>query len=148
MKKLFIFVILIIGLAIIFKPNKEYRIRIIANSDFPYDQNIKLKIANELKEYLKTDHSTKDIENYVSSLLKNYNVNYQCKVTIRKEKFNPKVVDGKVIPGGKYQTLVIELGEAKGRNYWSLLYPEYFNISFEEETDVEVGFWLKDLLGG
>ncbi len=144
MKKIFILIVIVIGGIFLFQ-KKELRVRIIANSNTTYDQSIKIKIAEELKDYLKQDRSLDETKEFVNKILKDYNVSYKCNVVIRKEKFSPKKVNDKVIPGGKYKTLVIELGEATGKNYWSLLYPEYFNISFEDETDVEVGFWLEDI---
>ena len=41
-------------------------------------------------------------------------------------------LNGKVIPSGIYDTLLITIGEGEGSNYWSLLYPEFFGITFED----------------
>ena len=42
------------------------------------------------------------------------------------------------------KTLVITLGKGEGDNYWSLLYPEYYGVGFEEVNtgNVTYSFWL------
>lgn len=150
MKKLLTLVVIIVIIFLIIPKDKEMRIRVIANSDSQFDQSIKIMVAQDLKEFLKNTRDVNIIEERVEYLISKYHVNYDAKVTIRKEKFPAKYIDDKVIPGGKYKTLVIELGKAEGKNYWSLLYPEYFNVSFEEVNNGEVEYrsWFVDLIRG
>ena len=151
MKKLvLILVVIFIIILLIPEENKELRIRIIANSDSRFDQDIKLMVAEDMKEFLKNNQDVNIIEKRVEYLISKYNVGYSVKVEMRKEKFPAKTLNDDVIPGGSYKALVIELGKAEGKNYWSLLYPEYFNVSFEDlnSQDVEYRSWFIDLIRG
>jgi hypothetical protein len=47
------------------------------------------------------------------------------------------VIKNKIIPSGSYQTLVITLGNGEGSNWWSLLYPEYFNLTYDDFKEIE-----------
>lgn len=150
MKKWLMVIVIIVIILMFIPQDKEMRIRIIANSDSAFDQAFKTMVAEDMKEFLKTTRDLNIIEERVAYLISKYQVNYDVKVTIRKEKFSAKYLGEKLIPGGRYKTLVIELGEAQGKNYWSLLYPEYFNVSFDNVNngEVEYRFWLYDLIKG
>lgn len=151
MKKLILILVVIVIIILLFpKESSEQRIRIIANSDSQFDQDIKLMVAEDMKVFLKNNQDTNIIKKRVEYLISKYNVTYDVNVENRKEKFPAKSLDNEVIPGGKYPTLVIELGEAAGKNYWSLLYPEYFNVSFEDinSNDIEYRSWFYDLIKG
>lgn len=153
MRKL-IFIIVIILIIFIIIPSEtksnEMRIRVIANSNSEVDQNFKLIVVSDMKEFLKNNPEPDIIKKRVEYLISKYDVSYGVKVAYRAEKFEAKEVNGNLIPGGNYKTLVISLGEAKGKNYWSLLYPEYFNVSFEDinSHDVEYRSWFFDLIRG
>jgi stage II sporulation protein R len=150
MKKLFGIIIVIICIVLLVPKDEEVRIRVIANSNSSYDQKFKLKIASDLKEFLKTSKDVNIIESHLEYLISKYNADCTVNVKYEKQRFGAKYVGDEVIPGGVYKTLVIELGEAKGKNYWSVIYPEYFNISFEDlnSGDVEYGWWLTELFEG
>ena len=55
------------------------------------------------------------------------NFNYKVNVSIRNEHFETKYYNNKIIQGGTYKTIVVSIGEAKGKNYWTILYPDYFS---------------------
>jgi len=150
MKKILGIVVLIIVVIMLISPEKEVRIRVIANSDSQYDQNVKIVVAKRLKDLLEETRDLDIIKKEVEYLISDYHCDYSVNVTYKKQKYSPKQVDSKVIPGGVYKTLVIELGTASGKNYWSMLYPEYFNVSFEEVNngDVEFGWWFTEIFKG
>ena len=72
------------------------------------------------------------------------NYNYKVNVQIKNQKYETKYYKDKIIEGGKYKTLVIMIGEGAGNNYWSILYPEYYGIGFEEVNTGNVTYkiWL------
>ena len=150
MKKIFGGLLIIIVLILFLAPEKEVRIRIIANSDSSIDQQMKLDVAKHLKGLLLETRDLSIIKKEVEYLISDYNCDYHVKVSYKDQKYEPKYLGDKIIPGGVYKTLVIEIGEANGKNYWSMLYPEYFNVSFEDVNsgDVEFGWWLSDILRG
>lgn len=65
-------------------------------------------------------------------------------VCIRNEYFETKYYNDKIIQGGTYKTIVVTLGEGKGKNYWTILYPQYFNASFEDVNTGNVSYdiWI------
>lgn len=150
MKKILGVIALIVIIALLLTPEKEVRIRIIANSDSQIDQKMKMDVARHLKIILLETRDLSIIKKEVEYLISDYNCDYQVNVTYKDQRYEPKYIGDEIIPGGVYKTLVIEIGEAKGKNYWSMLYPEYFNVSFEEVNsgDVEFGWWLIDNLRG
>lgn len=45
-------------------------------------------------------------------------------VSIARERFDTRLLEGRVIPAGTYPALVVRLGEARGHNWWGLIDPE------------------------
>lgn len=150
MKKVFGIIVIIIIVILLLSPEKEVRIRVIANSDSSIDQRIKMDIAKYLKDLLLETRDLSIIKKEVEYLISDYNCDHQVNVSYKDQRYEPKYIGEQVIPGGVYKTLVIEIGEAKGKNYWSMLYPQYFNVSFEDVNsgDVEFGWWVIDFLRG
>lgn len=112
------------------------RIRIIANSDSPYDQNVKLALRNKLVEYLTPvlsvasskqcaveiiENKKHEINAFCNDLLAS--VPYGCSVSLRKELFPLRTYDGEAYPEGEYDALVITLGDGEGQNWWCVAYP-------------------------
>lgn len=150
MKKYIIFILIIIT-AILLIPNEEsdFRIRVIANSDSREDQALKMKVVNaileEVKSYDKNNiefeikNNIEDIKTSIEKVLGNRK--YSIKVS--KTRFPPKEANGEIIKGGNYPSLLVVIEEGKGKNWWSLLSPE-FNKGFEdnETGDVEYKFFF------
>ena len=156
MKKKIIIIISIVLLLFILIPkeeNKDLRIRVIANSNNPYDQEIKYRVASEairILNKIKNDNidlkerilsNIPDIKKQIEVTLKEKNYHdVSLDIYLGEEKFPTKTYNDKIIPGGVYETLVIKIGDAKGSNWWSLLYPEFFELSFEEINSNEVEY--------
>lgn len=140
MKK--IIVILIIGIFgyIIFNQDNisdNIRIRVIANTNTEIDIYEKNKVVEIVKSVIKADDTEKDIEIKLDVLRKKINsyskeINKNIKVEFKNTNFPAKSLNGEIIPRGVYKTLLITIGKGEGNNYWSLLYPEYYGITFEE----------------
>ena len=154
MKKL-VLILFIIILVICVWPNNEdnVRVRVIANSNSEVDQNIKDEVVLILKKIIKCDDTIEDIEDKFDLLkdeLNSYSKKKNIKIDLsfNKTKFPSKILDGKLIEGGIYQTLLITIGEGKGSNYWSLLYPEYYGITFEDvnSDNIIVKFYIYEKL--
>ena len=48
---------------------------------------------------------------------------YTSEVSIKNEKFPTRVYEGITLNGGYYDSVIVELGEAKGDNWWCVVYP-------------------------
>ena len=56
-------------------------------------------------------------------MLKNAGFNYHSKVAVRNELFPTRVYGDFTLEEGFYDALIVELGEAKGDNWWCVVYP-------------------------
>ncbi len=115
------------------------RLHIIANSDNDPDQEVKLKIRDEI---LRTSGDLfvgiKDLEiakniaeskmpeftETANKVLKENGFSYTAKVKIDKSYFETRVYDDITLPAGVYDSLIITLGKAKGKNWWCVIFPE------------------------
>lgn len=126
------------------KENKEVRLRILANSNSVIDQNIKI----EVKEYLRNYLNNKSILLLdLNTLEQDLNLNFSNNIKVERKKvsYEAKTYNNKIIPSGIYDTILITIDEGKGKNFWTLLYPEYFNISFEENCEIEYKSYFYEL---
>ena len=140
---IFLILLLISGIA---KPiitsesisQKVFRLHILANSDSPYDQNLKLLVKDEilkLSTELFTDaksvndarHIAEDnikaFENTAQQVVEANGYSYNISVTTDKEYFNTRKYDGFIMPAGEYNTLKIIIGNGEGHNWWCVMYP-------------------------
>ncbi len=141
--------ILILG-GCTYKDSTETRIRIIANSNSEIDQEDKIKLREALLEILTekspqlTEINPEEIKYSLSQ--KKININNQYKVEFKQETFPAKVLDGQFLPSGTYMTLLITIGEGKGENWWSVLYPEFFGVSYEDDNEIKYRSYIYDWL--
>lgn len=118
--------------------NRLLRFHIIANSDSMEDQNLKMKIRDEIVQYTDTlfrsCHSKEDAmntaqENIDSIRLKAqqkvYSEGYDYPVTasVTKMEFDTRVYKDFTLPAGTYDAVRITIGSGKGHNWWCVLYP-------------------------
>ncbi len=114
------------------------RLHIIANSNEEVDQSIKLKVRDRiLKEgknifsSSKTPAETLSLVNenkaYIKEiaedeLLKN-GFSDKVSVSVGEFSFPQKNYSKFSFPGGKYNAVRVEIGDAKGKNWWCVMYP-------------------------
>lgn len=142
-------------------PDEAIRFRVIANSDSDYDQKIKLlvkeKVENKLYTILKNtkgiDNARQIIKNNVgiidsivnkTLIEENYNKSYS--VNYGMNYFPEKEYKGVKYDEGYYESLVITLGEGKGKNWWCVLFPPLCLVEAEESDKVEYKFFIKELI--
>ncbi len=115
-----------------------FRLHILANSDSEEDQALKLKVRDrilcESEDLFKNCSSLDDVIsvsknnlNYFKSIAQkcvNENgYNYDVNVCIDKEYFNTRKYNKITLPSGIYNALKIEIGSAKGHNWWCVMFP-------------------------
>lgn len=155
MKKItIIFVIAIIILMSASKgEKKEIRVRVIPEDNSSIQYEIKQEVISVVKNYLKTiidknmnyeemDKSLNQNYNQINKLLSDYN----CKVSYQYYNFPLKSYNDNVIKEKRCKTLLIEIGKAKGDNWWGSLYPDLLSINSEEK--IEYRSFIKDMFGG
>ena len=122
----------------------QIRIRIKASDDSKEAQLLKEEIKDEVIALLK-DNKSLDINYLVDYLNVSLSKKYQdITVVYTKETFPAKSINGKVIPSGTYPTILIKIKDGLGSNWWSVLYPEYFNISYESTDEIEYRSYFID----
>ena len=127
--------------------NDSIRLRILANSDSQIDQENKNFIKNIVKEIYEENENIEyyelldKIKEKTSSDIVN-----DIKIEFKNVNYPAKSYKGKFIPSGSYPTILITIGKGEGKNFWTLLYPDYFNISFEDNQEVEYRSYIYDYI--
>ncbi len=135
------------------KTHNEYlRIHIRANSNLDCDQQVKYLVKDKIVSFLTpmiAECDTKQkaqnmLENNLTSLeqvathvLRQNGFNYSVKVSLKNEEFPTRIYDGLRLESGYYDALIVELGDAKGNNWWCVVYPP---LCF---TDGSNGYYYK-----
>ena len=122
------------------------RLHVIANSDTDTDQSLKLKVRDGIIEQLqdtiagtssaagaeKLLASQEDnIKNSALDIISGNGYNYPVNVSLEERYFPVKSYGVLIFPAGNYKALCVEIGEAKGRNWWCVLFP---SLCFVDET--------------
>jgi len=135
------------------------RVRVIANSNSKYDQEIKTKVSNNLKtklyNLLKEEDSIetarKKINDNMSELSNNVNeslkdIDYSYTINYGYNYFPEKEYNGKTYKEGNYESLLVTLGKGEGDNWWCILFPPICLLEAEETNEeVEYSSFFKTL---
>lgn len=118
--------------------NNLIRFHVIANSDSPEDQQLKLKvrdrIINEMdskfEKVSSLDESKKiildnldEIEYIAEKQIRELGKNYDVNVQFGEYDFPTKSYGNFTLPAGKYQAVRVVIGEGKGKNWWCVMFP-------------------------
>ena len=123
------------------------RLRVVAHSDAPYDQWVKGEVARITLSWWETASSTKgrnaqnspdgrhgtslalsgdDLEvlrRAVRTWLAERGVPYGFRIDVGEIYQPPRTYGGHLLAAGEAPTILITLGEGKGHNFWTLLFP-------------------------
>ena len=138
-------------------PEESIRFRVIANSNEMEDQALKMEIKEsvekELNHLMALAKSKEEAKNLIQSslpkidsIIQSYHVNYQ--INFGMNDFPVKEYKGVTYDAGKYESLVITLGNGLGENWWCVMFPPLCLLEAEEtELDnIEYQFFLKNIL--
>lgn len=118
---------------------KVVRFHVLANSDSPADQALKLEVRDQVLEEFgamlaayETKEETLDalegakeeICQVAITTLREAGSLDAVRVSVVREQFPLKQYDELMFPAGVYDALRIEIGEAQGQNWWCVLYPQ------------------------
>ncbi len=163
MKKNIVFLLIIIISLFLYK-EKDYevskdaiRFRVIANSNSEEDIIMKEKVVNNLSGFLTKKGSKEaieaniiknlsNIEKEIDVLFANNNYKKTYNIVYGYNEFPEKEYLGKKYSKGYYKSLVIEIGDATGDNYWCFLYPSLCLIDIENDENIEYKFKVKEML--
>lgn len=114
------------------------RLHIIANSDSEADQAVKLavrdRILEETADVFENGTDIKAAEKSVSDNLSRFEqkaqevlsengFSYGATAQIGDSYFETREYDDFTLPAGTYRSLIIRLGDAKGKNWWCVIFP-------------------------
>ena len=90
----------------------------------------------------------KQIKENVKSTLKALNQKESFKINYGMNYFPEKIYKGVKYEEGEYESLVIELGDGLGDNFWCVLFPPLCLLEGEEQTktDVEYTSFIKEII--
>ena len=118
---------------------KVVRFHVLANSDSEEDQALKLAVRDcVLQEYGKLLEVCTSKQETLAALAQAQQeicetaekevlaqgYAYPVRVSLVREEFPFKKYEDLIFPAGVYDALRIEIGEAKGQNWWCVLYPQ------------------------
>lgn len=132
-----------------------FRLHILANSDSEEDQNLKLKVRDNILSYMNSliyDNLSKeeaisltrahleDFQKIAEDTIRNEGYEYNVSLNIGNFYFPTKKYGNISLPAGYYDGLKIEIGKAEGQNWWCSLFPPlcFVDISsgiIDEETE-------------
>lgn len=131
---------------------KLIRFHVIANSDGKADQELKLKVRDEVLKYIQPilKESTSIEESRIILTEKNEEIlkiaervieengyDYKVQSTLSKEYFPVKTYGNITLPQGQYEAYRIIIGSGEGQNWWCVMFPP---ICFVDITKGEVAY--------
>lgn len=114
------------------------RFHVIANSDSKEDQELKLKVRDEVIKYLypllekseSIEESRSIINNNEEKVLEialkvvsENGYDYKVESTLSRENFPEKAYGSVVLPQGNYEAYRIVIGSGQGQNWWCVMFP-------------------------
>ena len=125
---------------------KLIRFHVLANSDSDVDQDLKLRVKDEVLKYISPilnesqsleesreilKREDKNIIKIAEDYIKSQGFDYTVETTLTRENFPVKEYGNIVLPQGEYEAYRILIGEGKGQNWWCVMFPP---LCFIDET--------------
>ena len=135
-----------------------FRLHVIANSDSREDQDLKYIVRDNLLEYMNSicknctskqdaisivENNKDSFEQIATNTIKEQGYSYPVKINIGNFEFPTKNYGDISLPAGFYDALRVEIGDAKGQNWWCVMFPP---LCFVDVTSGVVPEESKDLL--
>lgn len=88
------------------------------------DQKIS-KVSDKLQMRRQILEHRQDLEQTIQNTLKSYGADPGVAIYFTKEFFPMRKYGQTIVPAGIYEAMRIDLGKAKGKNWWCILYPSF-----------------------
>ncbi|WP_144664833.1 stage II sporulation protein R [Bacillus velezensis] len=133
-------------------PDEAIRLRILANSDNDEDQKLKRQIRDavnkQITDWVKDITSIEEARRLIRSKLpeikeiakqtmKEKGAHQSVSVQFNKISFPTKLYGNMVYPAGKYEAILITLGNGEGANWWCVLFPPLCFLDFSNGEAVK-----------
>ncbi len=142
-------------------PEEAIRLRVIANSNSLYDQEIKMKVKEEVQnDMYNLLNDIEDIEEARTIITNNiWFLDNNLKKFLENEKyylghsielgdfyFQARRHMGITYEEGYYESVLVKLGQGKGDNWWCVLFPPLCLLEAHESSEIEYKFFLKEII--
>ena len=138
--------------------NNVFRLHVLANSDSEEDQNLKYKVRNNLLSYMNeicencetkqeaislVEENKGNFKQIALDTIRSEGFSYDVNINIGNFEFPTKDYGDISLPAGFYDALRVEIGGAKGQNWWCVMFPP---LCFVDVTSGVVPEESKELL--
>ena len=142
-------------------PDTAIRLRVIPNSNSTFDQNMKQKVKTYLEDNVYTMFSNvnsieearetinkqlPNIETDIKNIFIKNNYDMNFKINYGLNYFPEKTYKNITYKEGYYESLVVEIGEGKGDNWWCVLFPTICLLDKNVDDDVEYKLKVVELI--
>ena len=142
-------------------PKESIRFRVIASSNKEEDQQLKLKVKENLEEELLSVLKDKNtlsssrlainsnlnlFKENIENTLKEENSNEKFTINYGDNYFPEKEYKNVIYKEGNYESLVVTLGEGEGENFWCVLFPPLCKLETTKDENIEYHVLVKDIL--
>lgn len=118
--------------------NEIIRFHVLADSDKEEDQQVKLKVKDQVVRYMQNKlaaakdreqakviikDNLEEIECLALETLEGEGVKSKVKAYLTEKRFPVKSYGEFTFPEGIYETLQVEIGSAEGKNWWCVMFP-------------------------
>ena len=121
------------------------RLHVIANSDSPADQAVKLRVRDAILRCMEPGESVQDAEAFVMAhggellaaaeqTLRENGFSYSAQLMLGTFDFPDRTYGGTLYPAGEYEALRVVLGRGEGQNWWCVLFPPLCIVTEEAEA--------------
>ncbi len=115
-----------------------FRLHILANSDTEKDQELKIKVRDEILKHSpelfgestnlteakqKAMQSINEIIKLSQNVIYREGFNYKVSAEVCESFFDTRTYENVTLPAGVYSCLKIKIGKAEGKNWWCVLFP-------------------------
>ena len=126
------------------------RIHVVANSDSPEDQRLKLSVRDAVVDSLRSElaqisdpeaarqylqQKLPCIQQLADRTLTALGCDAPVTVSLQKEAMEQSSNSLLSLPAGVYESLRIVIGEGQGANWWSVIFPETLSAMAAEDTE-------------
>ncbi len=124
------------------------RLRVLAHSDLEKDQSVKQAVWRRISavlqpELVKTNRLSQAravmyrlmprLKLEIAHELKSQRVPYGFTIQFGEAWIPAKMLQGKKVPAGQYEALVVTLGSGAGQNWWCVLFPQLCELQDQNE---------------
>lgn len=128
--------------------SRVLRLHVIANSDDPADQALKIEVKNAVVKMMNREFDDLDnaeearrkavedipqIKKVAEQMIASRGYDYPVQVSVGDSQFPTKTYGNLVFPSGKYQAVKVVIGEGEGKNWWCVLFPPLCMVSSSDK---------------